>query len=270
MMRRLTLSGRILRFSSTKSGSSNMGRNMFLGGCVSLTFGLGSWQVYRYHWKADLISERSNLLEREPLSHSAFVEALRDKSSELAYSRVQARGVLERSKTVLLGPRAPPNHSDAFNDRKPSAEKTGYYVFVPLRLSSSRILVCEGWLPKSACPDGKSSDVSVLVEGIVCDGEKKPPFALEHDMKRQRFIWLDMENMLPKDDSSYLSRTQYLNALRVEEEDLEQQRNVRPVTKPIEAHKDFYVTTWHHIGYATTWFTLSAATLAMTLLKFRR
>ena len=260
----------------TKTKSSNVGRNVFLGSCISLTFGLGSWQVYRYHWKRDLIEERSSLLDREALSERLFLDILRDEKrhGDLFYARVQASGVLERSKTVLLGPRAPPNHTPAFDDRKPGAEKTGYYVFVPLRLNGnneSRILVCEGWLPKSAVqanPDAKSSDVSVSVEGVISDGEKKPPFALEHDMKRQRFIWLDMNSMLPANDKSFLSRTKYLNALRVE--DATSERDVRPVTKPIEAHKDFYVTTWHHVGYAATWFTLSAATLTMTLLKYRR
>ena len=266
---------RLMTTSSTKS-SSSMGRNVFLGSCISLTFGLGSWQVYRYHWKRDLIEERSSLLNREALSERSFLDILRDEKRHdaLSYARVQASGVLERSKTVLLGPRAPPNHTAAFDDRKPGAEKTGYYVFVPLRLNNndeSRILVCEGWLPKSAIqanPDAKSSDVSVSVEGVISDGEKKPPFALEHDMKRQRFIWLDMNSMLPANGKSYLSRTKYLNALRVE--DAKSERDVRPVTKPIEAHKDFYVTTWHHVGYAATWFTLSAATLTMTLLKYRR
>lgn len=270
---RRTRSLRTRRTMSSRSRRSNAGRNVFLGGCISLTFGLGSWQVYRYHWKRDLIEERSSLLDRDALSENAFLELLRErKREELSYARVQASGILERSKTVLLGPRAPPNHTHAFDDRKPGAEKTGYYVFVPLRLNDqSRILVCEGWLPKSAVeanPDAKSSDVNVTVEGVVSDGEKKPPFALEHDTKRQRFIWLDMSSMLPENDHSYLSRTQYLNALHID--DAMNERNVRPVTKPIEAHKDFYVTTWHHVGYAATWFTLSAATLTMTLLKFRR
>ena len=87
---------------------------------------------------------------------------------------------------------------------------------------------------------------------MISDGEKKPPFALEHDMKRQRFIWLDMNSMLPANDKSYLSRTKYLNALRVE--DTKSERDVRPVLKPIEAHKDFCVLRIPWVMLAT-WFT---------------
>ena len=56
------------------------------------------------------------------LRERLFVDILRDETrhGDLSYARVQASGVLERSKTVLLGPRAPPNHhTPAFDDRKP-------------------------------------------------------------------------------------------------------------------------------------------------------
>ena len=222
--------------------SSNVGRNVFLGSCISLTFGLGSWQVYRYHWKRDLIEERSSLLDREALSERLFVDILRDETGhgDLSYARVQASGCSKDQRRCCWDPERLRITRRLSTIENPT-QKTGY-VFVPLRLNGkdeSRILVCEGWLPKSAVqanPDAKSSDVSVSVEGVISDGEKKPPFALEHDMKRQRFIWLDMNSMLPTNDKSFLSRTKYLNALRVE--DAKSERDVRPVTKPIEAHKD--------------------------------
>ena len=71
----------------------------------------------------------------------------------------------------------------------------------------------------------------------------------------------------------------YVSALPVSREDetnegadasLADRPMLLPVAKPLDAYMDFYVSTWHHVGYAATWFSLSAATALMTMLRLKR
>ena len=227
-----------------------------------------------------MIDRRARFLERDPVSITELESSESVDAVPVEFSRVEMTGSLARERTVFVGPRAPPKHSDAFNDRKVSAEKSGYYVFTPLKWSddddTSEILLCEGWLPTSrvnSMVDDWSRNRVVRVAGVVRTGETQPPYTtLDPDIGRRRFFWIDMERM---SDLAKIkrSRTYYVSALEIEGDDARVEKNKMaavPVRKPLDAHMDFYVSPWHHVGYAATWFTLSAATLLMAAVKLRR
>jgi len=181
----------LFRASSTGSGviasKTSVGAKVFMGSLVGLTFGLGSWQVKRYFEKGQVMEERENLLARDPIPFQTLVERIKcssptDSLDELLYSVVEVDGVLEFDKAVLAGPRAAPKHSAAYEDRDLSAEKSGYYMYVPLRCEDgSRIMVCRGWLPTSQLKPFprqplvtllKQPEERVHISGVVFHGEK--------------------------------------------------------------------------------------------------
>jgi len=269
------------------------GSKVLFGSLIGLTFGLGSWQVNRYFWKGKVMEERAKLLSRDPVPLQILCERIKnalpdDVLDDLLYSVVEVDGVLELDKAVLVGPRAPPKHSTAYDDRSLSAEKSGYYIYAPLRCEDGyRLMVCRGWLPTSQLKSFPSQSLvethlkqlggdRLRLSGVVCHGEKEPNFAaLPPDRKNRRYFWIDMADMAAsvgmdaaEDPGAGLL---YLNALEVSVLGGDNNKdNPLPALKPKAAHMDFYVTTWTHMGYALTWYSLSACTLAMTLLKLRR
>eukprot|EP00941_MAST-03F_sp_MAST-3F-sp1_P001446 g1446.t1 len=190
-------------------------------GLSMTTFGLGTWQFKRYYEKSDTIAARKELLYSLPRSVSSLFEepvkevlkdttlwterrkqAERDHRDGL-FQRFRCEGKYEDG-VALLGPRAPPKLSAAYEDRRPGAEKNGFYIYSPFRCKDGRqIVVCRGWVPTSqmksttatlweAAKDPQRSSVKA-VTGVTRRGEERGRFSPDPELDKGRHFWLDMK-----------------------------------------------------------------------------
>jgi len=104
------------------------------------TFGLGTWQVFRYQWKQNLIQELEAKTMAEPVEMTTNMERI----EALNYSRVKMLGEFDHSKELYLGPRT-------FNQSTYGSAEGGYHVITPFTLQGSgeRVLVNRGWVSKN-------------------------------------------------------------------------------------------------------------------------
>ncbi|KAL4295437.1 hypothetical protein GQ457_12G007730 [Hibiscus cannabinus] len=117
---------------------------LFLPGAI--TFGLGTWQIFRRQDKIKVLDYRQKRLEMEPLKLNDM-----SPSSEiletLEFRRVVCKGVFDNRRSIYIGPRS----------RSISGvTENGYYVITPLmpipgdaESVQSPVLVNRGWVPRS-------------------------------------------------------------------------------------------------------------------------
>ncbi|XP_059642102.1 surfeit locus protein 1 isoform X2 [Cornus florida] len=112
----------------------------------ALTFGLGTWQIFRRQEKIKMLEYRQNRLGMEPIIYNNIVHSS-EKLDSLEFRRVMCKGVFDEKKSIYIGPRS----------RSISGvTENGYYVITPLvpihnnpESAQSPILVNRGWVPRS-------------------------------------------------------------------------------------------------------------------------
>ncbi|XP_076915038.1 surfeit locus protein 1-like [Bidens hawaiensis] len=117
---------------------------LFIPGAI--TFGLGTWQIFRRQDKIKTLEYRHSRLEMEPINRSHITPSSENLDS-LEFRRVVCKGVFDESKSIYVGPRS----------RSISGvTENGYYLITPLMpLPNSPeslqmpILVNRGWVPRS-------------------------------------------------------------------------------------------------------------------------
>ncbi|CAK9179178.1 unnamed protein product [Ilex paraguariensis] len=131
-----------------KGGSTWSNLLLFIPG--ALTFGLGTWQIYRREEKMKMLDYRKDRLGLEPIrcNNTALSS---EKLDSLEFRRVVCKGVFDDKKSVFVGPRS----------RSISGvTENGYYLITPLvpipsiaesptKMLPSAILVNRGWVPAS-------------------------------------------------------------------------------------------------------------------------
>jgi surfeit locus 1 family protein len=137
----------------------------------AITFGLGTWQVYRWNWKQE------QLAFREERRLAPVVEWKDDLDPrEMEFKRVVVRGHYDHALEVQSGPRSFDGHS-------------GFFVLTPLELvNGKRVLVNRGWVPRESETFFRPSG-EVELTGVVRLSEKQTRFV--PDNERKRFYWLD-------------------------------------------------------------------------------
>ncbi|XP_024929832.3 surfeit locus protein 1 [Ziziphus jujuba] len=116
---------------------------LFLPGAI--TFGLGTWQIFRRQDKVKMLEYREKRLEVEPLKFNKFFQSSKDLDS-LEFRKILCKGVFDEERSIFVGPRS----------RSISGvTENGYYVITPLmpvpndpESVSSPILVNRGWVPR--------------------------------------------------------------------------------------------------------------------------
>ncbi|KAK4436908.1 Surfeit locus protein 1 [Sesamum alatum] len=117
---------------------------LFVPGAI--TFGLGTWQIFRRQEKIKMLEYRQSRLGTEPLKGNEIVPSSGNFDS-LEFRRVQCKGVFDEKKSIYIGPRS----------RSISGvTENGYYLITPLipvpgnpESIQSPILVNRGWVPRS-------------------------------------------------------------------------------------------------------------------------
>ncbi|XP_010942779.1 surfeit locus protein 1 isoform X1 [Elaeis guineensis] len=116
---------------------------LFLPGAI--TFGLGTWQLFRRLEKIDMLDYRRKRLEMEPIVWSE-IHSLDHEAASLEFRRVICEGYFDDTKSIFVGPRS----------RSISGvTENGYYVITPLIPRATDpgsmqlpILVNRGWVPR--------------------------------------------------------------------------------------------------------------------------
>ncbi|KAH9611434.1 hypothetical protein KSS87_000165 [Heliosperma pusillum] len=116
---------------------------LFVPGAI--TFGLGTWQIFRRQDKIKMLDYRKERLEMDPINFNA--SSANENPNTMEFRKVQCRGSFDEKKSIYVGPRS----------RSISGvTENGYYIITPLLPVSGDpesvqypILVNRGWVPRS-------------------------------------------------------------------------------------------------------------------------
>ncbi|KAG5536544.1 hypothetical protein RHGRI_024088 [Rhododendron griersonianum] len=262
-----------------------------------ITFGLGTWQIFRRQDKIEMLEYRQKRMDLEPISGNILAPSS-DNLDALEFRRVLCKGLFDE-KSIYVGPRS----------RSISGvTENGYYIITPLTPIPSNpesvqfpILVNRGWVPRSW--RDKSVDVSqdderlsstapsfaqdngkyswwrfwsknpnivqeqiapvtpVEVVGVIRGSEKPSIFVPANDPSSGQWFYVDVPA---------IARACGLPENTIYIEDINE--NVNP-SRPYPIPKDVNmlirssVMPQDHLNYTLTWYSLSAA---VTFMAFKR
>ncbi|KAK9088557.1 hypothetical protein Scep_027639 [Stephania cephalantha] len=261
----------------------------------AITFGLGTWQIFRRLDKLEFLKYLKTKLELKPLNWRSLSSSFGGDLNSLEFRRLACEGVFDDNMSIFVGPRS----------RSISGvTENGYYVITPLmpieddpESVQSPILVNRGWVPRSwrdkalrqqasnvKSPTSvqekeegswwkfwvkkprslkrRDSDISaVKVIGVVRRGEKPSIFVPSNDPSTCQWFYVDVPMIaracgLP-DDTVYI-------------EDINDDANAsKPYPVPKDVNSLIYssVMPQDHLNYSLTWYSLSAA---VTFMAFKR
>ncbi|KAJ0049035.1 hypothetical protein Pint_16912 [Pistacia integerrima] len=289
-------------FASSTGGKSEKGSRtlskwlLFLPGAI--TFGLGTWQIFRRQDKIQMLEYRRKRLEAEPLKLNILSPSTENVDS-LEFRRVICKGVFDEEKSVYVGPRS----------RSISGvTENGYYVIAPLmpipnnpESVQSPVLVNRGWVPRSwrdksledsrdhkqplniAPPSAQQNEriswwrfwskkpttvedqvpdvAPVEVVGVIRGSEKPSIFVPANDPSSCQWFYVDVPAVARA--SGLPENTIYI-------EDINENvnpSNPYPVPKDVNTLIRSSVMPQDHLNYTLTWYSLSAA---VTFMAYKR
>ncbi|PKI77832.1 hypothetical protein CRG98_001796 [Punica granatum] len=158
---------------------------LFIPGAI--TFGLGTWQVFRRQDKVRMLEYRQMRLNMEPLKLSDVTPSSESLDS-LEFRRVACTGVFDERKSIFVGPRS----------RSISGvTENGYYLITPLMpiannsgSVNSPVLVNRGWVPRNWRDEFLKS-----VEDQEKPSSASPPLVQKSEPKRH---WWSFWSKMPK------------------------------------------------------------------------
>ncbi|GAB2292620.1 Surfeit locus protein 1 [Dionaea muscipula] len=267
---------------------------LFVPGAV--TFGLGTWQIFRREEKIKMLDYRKGRLDLEPikLTSTSSTENLDD----LEFRRVVCRGSFDEKRSIFVGPRSR-SISGVTNN--------GYYVITPLMpvpgdpgSVQSPVLVNRGWVPQSwrddlleaskmheqptnASPpaskvertswwrswfrkperDEEQASVTASVEvvGVVRGSEKPSIFVPANDSHSGQWFYIDVPAIVRS--CSLPENTIYVENINANVN----HSHPYPVPKDVNSLIRSSVMPQDHLNYTLTWYSLSAA---VTFMAFKR
>ncbi|CAL9063697.1 unnamed protein product [Musa banksii] len=270
---------------------------LFLPGAI--TFGLGTWQLFRRQEKIEMLDYRRKRLEMEPLKWNELSSSDHDFDS-LEFRKVICEGDFDESKSVYIGPRS----------RSISGvTENGFYVITPLipRITGPGsvqlpVLVNRGWVPRgwrkklenseksdrSSSPeivDAKQNEGSAWwkfwskepsvtkveenstaptrVIGVVRGSEKPSIFVPENDPSTGQWFYVDVAMIARA--CGVPDNTLYIEDIN---EDVSAS-NPYPIPKDVNTLIRHSVMPQDHLNYTFTWYSLSAAVTYMALRRIR-
>ncbi|BFZ58624.1 surf-like protein [Savitreella phatthalungensis] len=213
-------------------------------------FGLGTWQVYRWQRKLQLIDEAEIRIRGEPVRRT---QDLIDKI-ELDGVPCSLRGRYRHNEEMLVGPRL---HGGV----------PGYHVIVPFDADDGgSILVNRGWIDKrrERHRDRPASvrNVTSSVYGLLRRHGNRNLFTPANDARQMKYYWVDVDGMA--------MQTHTMPVL------LEQTMPSGYATDNLEAQgipiprEHVVLLRNNHVQYIFTWYMLAFATALMSLRLFRK
>ncbi|XP_022136969.1 surfeit locus protein 1 [Momordica charantia] len=273
---------------------------LFLPG--ALTFGLGTWQIFRRQEKIEMLDFRQKRLLMEPVNINSLFP-LEDKLDDLEFRRVICKGVFDEKKSIYVGPRS----------RSISGvTENGHYVITPLvpipnipDSVQSPVLVNRGWVPRSwkekalevdQQSSEQSSDIAsssiqesersswwkfwskraenlkndvapitpTEVIGVVRTSEKPSIFVPANDPRSSQWFYVDVPG---------IARASGLPEDVIYVEDINEDVNPSdpyPIPKDVNTLTRSSVMPQDHLNYTLTWYSLSAAVTFMAFKRLRQ
>lgn len=145
--------------------------------------GLGSWQVQRLMWKADLIAFREAQLAAPAVVLDDNLSAIGD---AYAFRRVAVSGTFLHDHEIYLAA----SHN----------QKVGFHVITPLRRTNgSVVLIDRGFVPSAARPawlreEGQVGGV-VTIEGVIRASPRRGSLTPDNDPDKNYWFWFDFAAM---------------------------------------------------------------------------
>ncbi|CAL1369455.1 unnamed protein product [Linum trigynum] len=285
-----------------RSGSSWSRWLLFLPGTI--TFGLGTWQIFRREEKIKVLEHRQRRLALEPMKLNDPSPS--EQLDALEFRRVSCKGVFDEDRSIFVGPRS----------RSISGvTENGFYVVTPLMpipgdptSVKSPILVNRGWVPRiwkersleaslnttkqlpdvSAVPKTQESQRGsrwwrfwskkpqasevqppsmdpVEVIGVVRGSENPSIFVPENDPSSGQWFYVDIPAIAA---TCGLPENDIIYV-----EDVHENVNPScpyPLPKDVTALISSSVMPQDHLNYSFTWYTLSAAVTFMTFKRLKQ
>jgi surfeit locus 1 family protein len=211
-----------------------------------LTFGLGTWQIYRWDRKKKILAHREERRVAEPIPLPP-PEAL--DTDALEFRRVTARGQFDHYYETRVGPKI--------------VEGTaGDFLLTPFLLEDGRrILVNRGFVPRDLQQQQQGGSVEVKrprgtleLTGVVRKSEEKRYFTPDNDPGRGLWFWMDHAAL--GEACRGLHYGVRLDAVRSEDPKRDE--------PPVGGQTVYYVPN-NHVTYIATWYGLTLALAAMSL-----
>lgn len=183
-------------------------RRKFLLIFPAITFGLGTWQIFRLQEKEALIERMNRKLMEEPC---VLLKSRSEDMKSLEHRRLRIKGNFLHDMEMLIGPRK-------------KYDEIGYNVYTPFKPKDSSeddiLIVNRGWIPMNMVDINKRSGELenprnvVEIQGMLRDPVRyKPSFTsflvdpCSHQLKTNhpnpQWLWIDMPSMI-KFISEYL------------------------------------------------------------------
>ncbi|KAI4339042.1 hypothetical protein MLD38_024028 [Melastoma candidum] len=240
----------------------------------AITFGLGTWQIFRRQDKIKMLEYRQERLGMEPLK-LGNVSPTSEDLNDLEFRRVSCTGVFDEQRSIFIGPRS----------RSISGvTENGYYLITPLtplqdnpESLKSPVLVNKGWVPRSwrdklleanqtnkkpKTEDNNASEVTPLEDiGLVRGNEKPSIFVPANNLSASQWFYVDVPAIacaagLPAD------------TVYIEDADADVNPSCPyPIPKDINTLIRSSVMPQDHLNYTMTWRILQLISVGRGLLR---
>jgi surfeit locus 1 family protein len=213
---------------------------LFVSLGVLLLLGLGTWQVYRLHWKEGILAEIDAAEAHPPAPLTEHPPA---------WGRVAVTGRFDYSKAVRFS-------LDVRDTTTGSV--MGHYQLVPLeRDGAPALLVNRGWIPETAGTKVDKPTGTVTVAGYVRMGDHPSWFSPSDDVPGRQFYVMNPPAI-----------AKAMGIGPVEPFALVVLGNAPAGEYPAPA-TDFPRPPNNHLAYAITWYSLAAVLVAMYAVRIR-
>jgi len=210
---------------------------------------LGSWQIRRLHWREADLAAKNAQIDREPL---ALADALADPSAH-AYRRVLARGIYDRTQSIVVSPVS-------------RGLEEGARILTPLLVpgpgrSGFAVLIDRGWVPSSQLDAFLAADLGsgappVEVTGLAFPLDVTDTLPGTLDPASRRVRWAHFDPARPSQVRALQGQVPYRLAPLLLQAQADGTAQLplggfeRP-TSPVD-----------HRSYAITWFSMAAIAFA--------
>ncbi len=194
---------------------------------LSILLGLSGWQIKRLNWKTDLISQRINSFESDPIS---FVNLNQPEKNE--FRKVFVDGQLL-------------NEFEMYMPALSKRGNNGFHILVPLKTTSGKLIIYDtGWIPLKIKEKEKRllniSKNSQTFEAVIRTSGRKGYFQPDNDTDTNTWFFVEPELM-----------SEYLKLNFENEYYLEAVKN-GPNGFPLGNQTRIYLRN-NHLQYALTW-----------------
>jgi len=213
---------------------------------------LGTWQMFRLHWKEALIAEIAARRSAAPIG-LPDVEAREKSGSDVDYARMTATGHFEHQ------------HEQYFFNTDDG--EVGYHVYTPLILADGRALfVNRGFVPEALKDPAKRQQGQVTGE-VTIKGlaraklTEKPSWVVpDNEAYKQLYFWKDLDEMAAQAAVPSGKLVPFF---------LDADATPNPGGWPKGGVTQIDLPN-NHLSYAVTWYGLAVVLVVVSVLAFRR